>query len=583
MAFNGRSRYLLGWIGGDEILVFKHTGKLQLSPVNAAFEQGKHRTAVVIPGTGDALIWIEYRTANDAGMSLDDLKITGSGSAFETSWNAGVDSDGYTVYQKQQVEEQFPGVFVRQHQLLIDASRRTCAAMGEAAWAQTEMSNTLLGAGTILEISNGIGVGDVRVIKDDDGTGASVAEVSVSVESSAECMGFYPDLGVGLYGVWSYCGVFKDGTSDSNVHGFCDGQRSGDRWSESQIKSGDKNIWQYITEKLEAAPQPVAQTATTHFFTAYRAENRDGAACANSVIQVEVPAAELPTGWKFAAYHGENTEPSNSRELVFGLSVPESAPAKDYDLCVVVQNARSGLQSAERLRLSLPMGLDTEWYVNNRPSEYQNWQGHDCEKLYTKCNTNIVPSVSEHHLSPDKQASSKNEVWHPDIDSCVEPPNQVCTVGKECPVSKVASEAAGWGTCHSAQADITTAAYASATARFEGYQTVGNQQHCSMKFKSWVFDSHQVGYLCVRKGTGSDAEGADSGTCDPTSNADQSACLVQVTTCKGSNEESKCTPESPTDEPTITLRKCEEPCQCAAGSSFSENDQLNEQILHLAH
>jgi hypothetical protein len=51
-ALNARSRYLLGWIGGDEILVVKETSKFQVTTLNQNQKStAGYRAAVIIPSS----------------------------------------------------------------------------------------------------------------------------------------------------------------------------------------------------------------------------------------------------------------------------------------------------------------------------------------------------------------------------------------------------------------------------------------------------------------------------------------------------------------------------------------------------
>ena len=211
--------------------------------------------------------------------------------------------------------EQQAGIFVRQQHFLIDADRRSCEKMNEERWAHTEQAHVLLQEGTVLEVSNGLGVGDVNIVSADNGA-SSAASLSITVGKAAKCRGFYPEIAVGLFGVWSYCGVFKDAT---DVTGNCNGQRTGERSG----KWG-KTIWQFIAEKFNS-DQFTASNSTAHFFAALQVENRDSAACADSTIQLFIPPSELPAGWQAAVYHGETISSSDSRQLNFGFAIPANA------------------------------------------------------------------------------------------------------------------------------------------------------------------------------------------------------------------------------------------------------------------
>jgi hypothetical protein len=113
-------------------------------------------------------------------MTLEELKIVGGDSA--------------------------PGLLIYDHANLIDADRRSCDTMSESVWGEQEMANVFLQPGNVLQLPNGIRIGDVTV---DTTTG--LAQVGVVVGTPSSCKAYFPVISSSLTGAWKYCSTNPNG------------------------------------------------------------------------------------------------------------------------------------------------------------------------------------------------------------------------------------------------------------------------------------------------------------------------------------------------------------------------------------
>ena len=150
---------------------------------------------------------------------------------------------------------------------------------------------------------------------------------------------------------------------------------------------------QYLIDELKAVPS-VAGATRKGFWNVNQAEDVDEGSCGQSTFGLDV--VNLPTGWGKVSYYGDivtagttmHAGSTPSRSFHFALTIPSSAADGNYDMCVLVYNHVSGLQTAKPFRVTLPES-GWAWWTNNRPGSYSPAPAFDCSQ-YVTCRTGIA-------------------------------------------------------------------------------------------------------------------------------------------------------------------------------------------------
>jgi len=347
VGFRARARYYLGWFGSDEVLGVTSAGTYTIGALNAPL--------AAVPSVGSLKRAAFVRTP--AGSTeADGIWVEFIGSGPGNTWNSG--SYPEVAYNQ-------AGLFLQKGGYLIDATRQRCGGGAYAdseAWQDGEMVKVTLNAGkTFVDQTTGIKLSQVRPSAD----GLSVSFTVEYGRIDTTCYRALPRIGAGLFGEYQ---LLMDGSCSS-----CETQS--------------------LIDELKAVPS-VAMATRKGFWNVNQAEDVDEGSCGQSTFALDV--VNLPTGWGKVSYYGDvvtagttmHAGSTPSRSFHFALTIPSSAADGNYDMCVLVYNRVSGLQTAKPFRVTLPES-GWAWWTNNRPGSYSPAPANDCSQ-YVTCRTGIA-------------------------------------------------------------------------------------------------------------------------------------------------------------------------------------------------
>jgi hypothetical protein len=345
--FRARARYYLGWFGSDEVLGVTSAGTYTISALNAPM--------AAVPSVGSLKRAAFVRTP--AGSTeADGIWVEFIGSGAGNTWNNG----SYAGVEYNQA-----GLFLQKGGYLIDATRQRCGGGAYAdseAWQDGEMVKVTLNAGKMfVDQTTGIKLSQVR--PSPDGLSVSFTVEYGCIDTT--CYRNYPRIGAGLFGEYE---LLMDGSCSS-----CETQS--------------------LIDELKAVSSVVGATRKGYWKVS-QAEDVDEGSCGQSTFALEV--VNLPAGWGKVSYYGDvvtagttmHAGSTPSRSMHFALTIPSSAADGNYDMCVLVYNRVSGLQTAKPFRVTLPESGWASW-TNNRPGSYSPAPANDCSQ-YVTCRTGIA-------------------------------------------------------------------------------------------------------------------------------------------------------------------------------------------------
>ena len=372
--FRARARYYLGWFGSDEVLGVTSAGTYTIGALNAPLATvhsvgSLKRAAFVRTPAGSTEadgIWVEF---------------IGSGAG--NTWNSG--SYPEVAYNQ-------AGLFLQKGGYLIDATRQRCGGGAYAdseAWQDEEMVKVTLNAGqTFVDQTTGIKLS--KVSPSPDGLSVSFTVEYGLIDTT--CYRDYPRIGAGLFGEY-----------ETLMDGSC---------SNCEVQS--------LIDELKAVPS-VAGAPRKGYWKVNQAEDVDEGSCGQSST-FALDVVNLPAGWGKVSYYGDvvtagttmHAGSTPSRSFHFALTIPSSAADGNYDMCVLVFNRVSGLQTAKPFRVTLPES-GWAWWTNNRPGSYSPAPANDCSQ-YVTCRTGIAgcttpmpkQGICEREAQADEPGSSPN-------------------------------------------------------------------------------------------------------------------------------------------------------------------------------
>jgi hypothetical protein len=345
--FRARARYYLGWFGSDEVLGVTSAGTFTIGALNAPMS--------AVPSVGSLKRAAFVRTP--AGSTeADGVWVEFIGSGAGNTWNSG--SYPEVAYNQ-------AGLFLHKEGYLIDATRQMCGGGAYAdseAWQDGEMVKVTLNAGkTFVDQTTGIKLSQVR--PSPDGLSVNFTVEYGCIDTT--CYRDYPRIGAGLFGEYE---LLMDGSCSS-----CETQS--------------------LIDELKAVSS-VAGATRKGYWKVSQAEDVDEGSCGQSTFALDV--VNLPAGWGKVSYYGDvvtvgttmHAGSTPSRSFHFALTIPSSAANGNYDMCVLVYNRVSGLQTAKPFRVTLPESGWASW-TNNRPGYYSPAPANDCSQ-YVTCRTGIA-------------------------------------------------------------------------------------------------------------------------------------------------------------------------------------------------
>jgi len=280
-------------------------------------------------GSGEADgVWVEFIGSNHG------------------QWNADADAD---------IAHNYAGLFLRREEYLIDATRQRCDGSPwptDTAWKEGEMVKVTLNADqTFLDQTSGLAIGNVEVAEDGETVTFSVAFVA----GDTTCYRGYPRIAPGLFGEYY---VLQDGACTN-----CD-----------------------VQSMVDDLKPSVAGAARKGFFRASQVEDTDTGPC-GSTSTFASDVVDLPSGWSAVNYWPDVQSAGIAmwagstpyHNFHFALNMPSDAADGDYDMCVLVYNMDSGLQTARPFRVTLPES-NWVWWQNNRPDAYDPLPANDCSQ-----------------------------------------------------------------------------------------------------------------------------------------------------------------------------------------------------------
>ena len=371
--FRARARYYLGWFGSDEVLGVTSAGTYTIGALNAPL------AAVHSVGSLKRAAFVRTPAGS---TEADGIWVEFIGSGAGNTWNSG--SYPEVAYNQ-------AGLFLQKGGYLIDATRQRCGGGAYAdseAWQDEEMVKVTLNAGkTFVDQTTGIKLS--KVSPSPDGLSVSFTVEYGLIDTT--CYRALPRIGTGLFGEYQ---LLMDGSCSS-----CETQS--------------------LIDELKAVPS-VAGATRKGFWNVNQAEDVDEGSCGQSTFGLDV--VNLPTGWGKVSYYGDvvtagttmHAGSTPSRSFHFALTIPSSAADGNYDMCVLVYNRVSGLQTAKPFRVTLPES-GWAWWTNNRPGSYSPAPANDCSQ-YVTCRTGIAgcttpmpkQGICEREAQADEPGSSPN-------------------------------------------------------------------------------------------------------------------------------------------------------------------------------
>jgi hypothetical protein len=346
--FRARARYYLGWFGSDEVLGVTSAGTHSIGALNAPM--------AAVPSVGSSKRAAFVRTP--AGSTeADGIWVEFIGSGAGNTWNNG--SYPEVAYNQ-------AGLFLHKGGYLIDATRQRCGGGAYAdseAWQDGEMVKVTLNAGkTFVDQTTGIRLSQVR--PSPDGLSVNFTVEYGCIDTT--CYRDYPRIGAGLFGEY-----------ETLMDGSC---------SNCEVQA--------LIDELKAVPS-VAGAPRKGYWKVNQAEDVDEGSCGQSST-FALDVVNLPAGWGKVSYYGDVVAAGTTmyagstpyRSFHFALTIPSSAANGNYDMCVLVYNRVSGLQTAKPFRVTLPES-GWAWWTNNRPGDYSPAPANDCSQ-YVTCRTGIA-------------------------------------------------------------------------------------------------------------------------------------------------------------------------------------------------
>ena len=346
--FRARARYYLGWFGSDEVLGVTSAGTHSIGALNAPM--------AAVPSVGSSKRAAFVRTP--AGSTeADGIWVEFIGSGAGNTWNNG--SYAGVAYNQ-------AGLFLQKGGYLIDATRQRCGGGAYAdseAWQDEEMVKVTLNAGkTFVDQTTGIKLS--KVSPSPDGLSVSFTVEYGLIDTT--CYRALPRIGAGLFGEYQ---LLMDGSCSS-----CETQS--------------------LIDELKAVSS-VAGAPRKGYWKVSQAEDVDEGSCGQSST-FALDVVDLPAGWGKVSYYGDVVSAGRtmwagstpSGNFHFALTIPQDAANGTYDMCVLVYNRVSGLQTAKPFRVTLPES-GWQFWTNNRPDQYSPAPANNCSQ-YVTCRTGIA-------------------------------------------------------------------------------------------------------------------------------------------------------------------------------------------------
>jgi len=150
---------------------------------------------------------------------------------------------------------------------------------------------------------------------------------------------------------------------------------------------------QSLINELKAVSS-VAGAPRKGFWKVSQAEDIDEGSCGQSTFALDV--VDLPAGWGKVSYYGDVVTAGRTMwagstpfgNFHFALTIPQDAANGTYDMCVLVYNRVSGLQTAKPFRVTLPES-GWQFWTNGRPGQYSPAPANNCSQ-YVTCRTGIA-------------------------------------------------------------------------------------------------------------------------------------------------------------------------------------------------